>query len=66
VVAYAADDTVHELIGHGIASLMLNVKMLSISTVGLQIAESSRLVGAAGAKRRKSLGFRLLPGRVGA
>ena len=46
---YAADNTVHELIGHGIASLMLNVKMLSISTVGLQTAESSRLVAAAGA-----------------
>jgi len=49
VIAYAADDTVHELIGHGIASLMLNIKMLSISTVGLQTAESNRLVAAAGA-----------------
>ena len=49
VVAYAADDTVHELIGHGIASLILNVKILSISTIGLQTAESNRLVAAAGA-----------------
>jgi hypothetical protein len=49
VVAYAADDTVHELIGHGIVSLMLNVKILSISTIGLQTAESNRLVAAAGA-----------------
>jgi hypothetical protein len=49
VVAYAADDTVHELIGHGLASLMLHVKMLSISTIGLQTVESSRIVAAAGA-----------------
>jgi hypothetical protein len=49
VVAYAADDTVHELIGHGIASLCLGIKMLSISTVGLQTAENNRWVAAAGA-----------------
>jgi hypothetical protein len=49
VIAYAADDTVHEVIGHGLASLMLNIKILSISTVGLQTAESNRWVAAAGA-----------------
>ena len=49
MIAYADDDTVHEVIGHGLASLMLNIKMLSISTVGLQTAESNRLVAAAGA-----------------
>ena len=49
VIAYAADDTVHELIGHGLASLVLNVKILAISTIGLQTAESNRLVAAAGA-----------------
>ncbi len=49
VVAYAADDMVHELIGHGIASLILKIKILSIATVGLQTAESSRVVAAAGA-----------------
>ena len=49
MIAYAADDTVHEVIGHGLASLMLNIKILSISTVGLQTAESNRWVAAAGA-----------------
>lgn len=49
VIAYAADDTVHELIGHGTAALLLKVKILAISTVGLQTATSSRLVAAAGA-----------------
>jgi hypothetical protein len=48
VIAYAADDAVHELIGHGSACLALGIKVLSISTVGLQTAESSRLVAAAG------------------
>ena len=49
VVAYAADDTVHELLGHGITALFLHVKVLAVSTVGLQTAESSRMVAAAGA-----------------
>lgn len=49
VIAYAADDTVHELIGHGSADWLLGIKPLSISTVALQSAESSRWLAAAGA-----------------
>jgi hypothetical protein len=49
IVAYAADDTVHEALGHGTAALFCHIKMLSISTVGLQTAESSRIIAAAGA-----------------
>lgn len=48
LIAYAADDTVHELIGHATASLCLAIKMVSISTVALQTAESNRWVAAAG------------------
>ena len=49
IIAYAADDTVHELIGHGTIALFLKIKILAIATVGLQTAESNRLVAAAGA-----------------
>jgi hypothetical protein len=48
IVAYAADDAVHEALGHGSAALFCHIKMLSISTIGLQTAESSRIVAAAG------------------
>ncbi|HEY1937612.1 MAG TPA: hypothetical protein VGJ33_06740 [Candidatus Angelobacter sp.] len=49
LIAYAADDTVHEALGHGTACLLFKIKMLRISSVGLQTAESSRAVAAAGA-----------------
>ena len=49
VIAYAADDTVHELIGHGSADWFLGIKPLSISTVALQSVGSSRWAAAAGA-----------------
>jgi hypothetical protein len=49
VIAYAADDTVHELIGHGLADWLLGIKPLSISTVALQSAESNKWLAAAGA-----------------
>jgi len=48
-IAFAADDTVHEAIGHGLACWVLGIKVLSISTVALQAAESSRWLSAAGA-----------------
>lgn len=49
IIAYAADDAVHELIGHGTIALFLKIKILAIASVGLQTAESNRLVAAAGA-----------------
>jgi hypothetical protein len=48
IVAYAATDGVHELLGHGTMALLLGIKITSISTVGLQSYESSRLLSAAG------------------
>jgi len=49
VVAYAACDIVHEALGHGLACWLLpDVRALSLSTIGLQTDESSRVVAAAG------------------
>ncbi|MGC2744830.1 MAG: hypothetical protein WA672_16765 [Candidatus Angelobacter sp.] len=48
IVSYAAADAVHELLGHGTVALLLGIKITSISSVGLQSYESSRLLSAAG------------------
>jgi hypothetical protein len=48
IVAYAACDMVHEVLGHGLACALTGVRALSLSTVALQTASSSRLVAAAG------------------
>jgi hypothetical protein len=49
VLAYAACDMTHEVLGHGVACLLLpGVRALGLSTVGLQTDTSSRFVAAAG------------------
>jgi hypothetical protein len=48
LVAYAACDMVHEVLGHGLACLLTGVRALSLSTVALQTASSNRFVAAAG------------------
>jgi hypothetical protein len=48
IVAYAACDMVHEVLGHGVACAATGVHALSLSTVALQTASSSRWVAAAG------------------
>jgi hypothetical protein len=47
-VACIAADMVHEAVGHGTASWLMADPILSISTVALQNADSSRIVSAAG------------------
>jgi hypothetical protein len=48
VVAYAASDVVHELMGHFMAARLAGVEVVSISSVALQTGRSSRIVAAAG------------------
>jgi len=48
IVAYAGCDMAHEVLGHGVACLLVGVRPLSLSTVALQTGTSSRLVAAAG------------------
>jgi hypothetical protein len=48
VIAYAACDMTHEVLGHGVACWLLGVRALGLSTVGLQTETSNRLVAAAG------------------
>src|SRR2546425_9797997 len=48
IVAYAGCDMVHEVLGHGVACLLVGVRPLSLSTVALQTGTSSRPVAAAG------------------
>lgn len=48
IVAYAACDIVHEVLGHGLACALTGVQALSLSTVALQTGTSSRFVAAAG------------------
>ena len=49
IVAYAAYDMTHEVLGHGTAAwLVPNDRVLRISTIGLQTSASSRFVAAAG------------------
>src|SRR6266851_1135775 len=49
LAAYALCDLVHEVVGHGIAALLVpGVRILSLSTVALQTTGDSRFVAAAG------------------
>lgn len=48
IIAYACNDTIHELVGHGIAAIFLGIKVTSVSSVGLQSFTSSRVLSAAG------------------
>ena len=48
IVAYAACDMAHEVLGHGVACALTGVRALSLSTVALQTGTSNRLVAAAG------------------
>lgn len=48
IVAYATNDVIHELVGHGTVALLLGIKITSISSVGIQSLERSRLLSAAG------------------
>jgi hypothetical protein len=48
IVAYAADDMVHEVLGHGLACALTGVPTLSLSSVALQTGSISRFVAAAG------------------
>ena len=48
IVAYAGCDMAHEVLGHGVACLLVGVRPLALSTVALQTGTSSRLVAAAG------------------
>jgi len=47
VVAYAATDVVHEVCGHALAAAFPGIKVLSITSVAVESASSSRLVAAA-------------------
>ena len=48
IVAYAACDMVHEVLGHGLACALTGTRALSLSTVALQTGTSNRFVAAAG------------------
>lgn len=49
ILAYALCDLAHELLGHGVATLLpLGVRAVSVSTVGLSTTVSSPIVAAAG------------------
>lgn len=48
IVACAAADVVHEIVGHGLASWLVGDPVLLISTIALQNAEPNRLVAACG------------------
>lgn len=49
VVAYAACDMLHEVLGHGVATLIVpGVHALTLTTVAISTSASSRIVAAAG------------------
>lgn len=48
IVAYIADDLIHEVLGPGVAAGLTGVPILSLSTVALQTGTSNRLVASAG------------------
>ena len=61
IVAYAACDMIHEVLGHGLACAMTpGVKALSLSTVALQTSSESRFVAAAGSVMNVLAGLFLL------
>lgn len=61
LVAYAACDMIHEVLGHGLACLLMpDVSALSLSTVALQTSRESRWVAAAGSIANVLVGVLLL------
>jgi len=48
IVAYAAADVVHEVVGHLLVARLSGITALSISSVALQTVQRSRVVSAAG------------------
>ncbi|HXU43984.1 MAG TPA: hypothetical protein VN783_00545 [Thermoanaerobaculia bacterium] len=49
ILAYAINDLGHEILGHGLATLLpLGVQAVSVSTIGLSTTASSPIVAAAG------------------
>lgn len=57
IVAYAADDMVHEVLGHGLACALTGVRPLSLSSVALQTGTSSRFIAAAGSLMNVAVGI---------
>jgi hypothetical protein len=57
VVAYVADDLIHEVLGHGALAWLTGIPILSLSTVALQTGVSSRLVAAAGTVANAAVGL---------
>lgn len=61
ILAYALCDLAHEILGHGLATLLpLGVRAVSVSTVGLSTTVSSPIVAAAGPLVNLVLSFVLL------
>ena len=61
IVAYAACDMIHEMLGHGLAcALTPGIRALSLSTVALQTSSESRFVAAAGSVMNVLAGLFLL------
>jgi hypothetical protein len=61
VVAYAACDLIHELLGHGTACFFIrSVKPISVSTVALQTKGVSRIVAASGSVANILVGVTVL------
>lgn len=64
VLSYALCDLAHELLGHGLATLLpLGVVAVSVSTVGLSTTASSPIVAAAGPLANLVLASALLVAR---
>jgi hypothetical protein len=57
LVAYAACDMVHEVLGHDVACAVTGVQALSLSTVALQTGSSNRFVAAAGSMANVLVGL---------
>ncbi len=55
-IACVAADMVHEAVGHGIASWLVNDPILALSTVALQNATANRFVSAAGTSANAIVG----------
>ena len=56
-LAYAVDDVIHEVLGHGGACLLLGVRMIGVSTIGLQTREVNLWVAAAGSGANTLVGL---------
>ena len=63
VVAFAFCDLVHEILGHGLAVLLVpGVQAISLSSVALQTTGQSRLVAAAGSLANIFIGCAAMAG----